>query len=264
MRVYCSDLVVNFKEKLLNTWKLPEYDKESLQHRKEPVVFFGMYLDHDYKALMAHEGKSYVFWCGSDLLGLLREPRLQNWLSSVNTKHWVENEVEANDLEKLGYEAHIGKSFLDNIEDFFICYKKAEKPNVYLAYHEDREEMYGINEVIAIAPKVNVTFHIFGGIKKEEKNIIWHGKVEESKFNEMIKNYQCGLRPVDHDGFSEITVKSLLMGQYPISKINYKHIRSYNFTGQLIKSLRNLRFKEYPNLEARKYYLKELNKFPWL
>jgi membrane protein required for beta-lactamase induction len=74
--------------------------------------------------------------------------------------------------------------------------------------------------------------------------------------NEEIKEMQGALRLTAFDGFSEILAKSLLMGQYPVSLIEYP------FTLKLSEIGRVKDMKE-PNLRGRSLLLENLNNFPW-
>lgn len=132
--------------------------------------------------------------------------------------------------------------------------------------HPNREEEYGFGLATRLAEKLpEFTFHLYGaGYRGKVGNIIIHGQVPEKDFNEEIKNYHCGLRPNSHDGFSEITAKSILLGQYPISFIPYKNIWNYTTEDELVRKLQEIKQISKPNLDGRKYWIKELNKFPWI
>ena len=75
--------------------------------------------------------------------------------------------------------------------------------------------------------------------------------------NAEIMNMQAGLRMTEFDGFSEVLCKSVLMGQWPVSLIDYPHILKPNQLSEIIS-------KTKPNLEGREHYRKQLNLFPWV
>jgi hypothetical protein len=87
--------------------------------------------------------------------------------------------------------------------------------------------------------------------------------VPEDKFNEEIQNYHCGFRPNFHDGFSEVIIKSILLGQYPISRIKYENVWCYTNEAELKAHFDNLKKIDKPNLEGRTYWLKKINQFPF-
>jgi len=88
------------------------------------------------------------------------------------------------------------------------------------------------------------------------ENVINHGKVPKEQMNREIRQMQGALRLIGMEGFSEIIAKSVLMGQHPISVIEYPHMLK-------IKQLKYLPTITKPNIKGREYYLQKLNKFPW-
>ncbi|MEK6829246.1 MAG: hypothetical protein AABY15_03900 [Nanoarchaeota archaeon] len=266
-------------------WGTESYDWR--RHRNEPTCFLGMYDLRDYLALWRHKGRKWILWCGSDLLNLwhnflFNDGKLQ-WLSrnvrfwSVHRKiisiinlaeNWTENETEASVLRKLGIKVSgICPSFLGNIKNYSISYKHSFNPKVYVSCSGDKAEMYGFDIVERIAPKTpQIFFHLFGSNiwQSRQKNIICRGWIPKDQMNEEIKNMQCGLRLNEFDGFSEVCAKSILWGQYPIGKVKHPYIPSFNTEEELVALLNELSKKTKPNSEARDWYVKNLNCYPWV
>ena len=71
-----------------------------------------------------------------------------------------------------------------------------------------------------------------------------------------------------HDGFSEIVIKSILLGQYPISYIPYgSGVWDYKTESELrilLRHLQNPPASERPNIEGREAWIAKLNNFPWM
>lgn len=193
----------------------------------------------------------------------------------ADAKHYCENNVEWEALEKMGIISEIRPMLFDDPDKYQICYKWSEKPNVYINGHPNRENEYGIGLVTEMAHLIpDVNFHIYGITKpelwfdssiKEMRNIyyhlpnlIYHGHVSEKQFNEEIKNYQAGLRLNEFDGFGEILAKSILMGQYPITKIFYLGIDRASSREWLIRYLEALKGKMEPYELASNYWRKTL------
>jgi len=268
-KIRCSQSVIGFKDRAIKTWGLEEW--KGWTDNNASVVFFGLYTKHDYDAFLRHKGKKIVFWCGSDILNLQGNYDSRRVLKLFpETEHYCENEVEAEGLRRAGIEAKIVPSFLDDIEKFPVCFKPSENPQIFLCGHDKREDEYGVSVVERIADKVPfATFHIYG-IDKDSpyfsgiKNVVCHGKVPEAQFNEEIKGYQAGMRTNDHDGFSEVIAKSVLLGQYPISKIKYDKIWNYTTDEELVDLIEKLKLTKEPNIEGREHYQKILNKFPFI
>ena len=264
MKLIISSAVGNFDEKVCKTWKLEKWF--GIKDPDKELLFFGLYVDYDYNIFYNFDGKKTVFWCGSDILRLLQIPERQRKLKLFpETEHYCENEVEARELESVGLKPIIRPSFVEDIDNFPISFKPTDNPHVFLSGHPMREEEYGFGLAERLAEKLpEFTFHLYGGdYESEFTNVKCHGKVPADQFNEEIKNYQCGLRPNDHDGFSEITAKSVLMGQYPISKIPYKHIWNYQTEDELVELLKKIKEQKTPNSEAREYWRETLNNYPW-
>lgn len=247
----------------------------------DPTVFFGMYDLRDYLALWRHWGKAWVLWTGSDLNNLVNgfvfnDGKLK-WLSMLfrgvgwvlpilrKAEHYVENEDEANKLKRFGITAKIVPSFMGNVNDFPVSYVWKERPDVYVSGHPDREKEYGFAYVEEIAKQVpECTFHLYGADWKSDlPNVVCHGSVPKEQFNKDIKGYQCGLRLNRSDGFSEITAKSVLMGQWPITYLYYPEIDRFTNTDELVALLKQLKYKLEPNYNGRAWYLLALNQYPW-
>lgn len=251
-----------------------------------PCVFMGLYDFRDYIALYRHKGKAWILWCGSDLENLLsgfafNDGKLK-WMSIITAglftfwikrqlkkaEHWVEDKDEYDKLLKFGFESNIGPSFLGNIKSYTAerkLYKHSYKPKVYIVLPKGREVEYGLYTLVRLAQVLTShTFHVYGtDLRIDLSNVVVHGRVPKEQFNHEITDYQCGLRLNEHDGFSEVTAKSVLMGQYPITKLEYPLIPNFNDFSELVSLVDSLREMTQPNYQARSYYIKALNNFPW-
>ncbi len=59
-------------------------------------------------------------------------------------------------------------------------------------------------------------------------------------------------------------MKSILSGGYPITRIKYPMIDSYESFGDLVELIKDLKNKKEPNLKARDYWRVTLNDYPWM
>lgn len=236
------------------------------------MIFFGLYHWKDYLRFIWHRGPKKVFWCGSDILNAIdRYHRL--WLvPKIKAKHYCENEVEQDFLKHhLDIDAEIRPMLFDEPIKYRICYTWVEKPNVYINCHPDREKEYGIDQIVELAYLFpNITFHVYGISQSEVwfdnsinemrnlyyqlPNLIYHGHVEERLFNEHIKNFQGCIRLNEFDGFAETLAKSVLLGQYQFSKIEYPKMNYNSITG----FLEQFKDRKEPNYEASNYWRKTL------
>lgn len=161
-------------------------------------------------------------------------------------------------------EIKVRPTFLSNPNEFKISYKQSKTPHIWLHINHNAERESGLKVLQRVAKKVpDITIHVYGRSEPQAgtPNIVWHGYVPEEKFNEEIKNYQAAIRLHEFDGFAETLSKSVLNGQYPISRIRYKYIDTYKNEEELIKLLKDLKNKKKPNYKARNYYLKEFVKY---
>lgn len=251
-------------EKIWGTKKYTELDKYN------PTLFFGIYSLNDFYVLWRHQGKRCILWAGGDIPRLLDgywlaedgsikvDPvPLAQWINK-NCENFVENKVEHDALKKFGIESQIIPSFLGDVNAFPLSFKPGNR--VYASVSGDNFKLYGwdkINELAKANPELE--FHLYGNTKvwvPGADNITVHGRVTKERMNAEIGDMQCGLRMTEFDGFSEILAKSILMGQWPVSLIEYPHILKPNQLSEIV-------LKTEPNIEGREYYRKNLNLFPW-
>ena len=258
-------------------WGTTEYES-----RNEPTVFFGLYDMRDYIALWRHSGKAWVLWAGSDLENLAKGfifndgklhtlskiLRGNSWLMPTLRKatHYVENSHELGRLVQVGLDGSIVPSFLGKIEDFPISFEPVGYVHAYVSGHKGREKEYGFADVEEVAGYLpDVIFHLYGAPwETENLNVICHGEVPKEQFNKDIKDYHCGLRLNHYDGFSEITAKSILMGQYPIARLKSPWVYKFSETSDLIPLFKKIQKKDKPNYKGREHYINKLNQYPWV
>lgn len=258
-------------------WGTEPYNPET--DLEKPCVFFGLYGLPDFYSLWRHKGRRYILWAGSDINhfnngywledggGIKLDPGpLAEWINRY-CESWVENAQEQAALAEIGIQSQICPSFMGNVDDYEVTYRKNDRPNVYLSANPGREFEYGWGIIEDIADKCDVDFHLYGSNEWEtdHSNVFVHGRIPKERMNEEIKHMQCGLRLNEQmDGFSEITAKSVLWGQYPLTWEHFKYpfIESFSNKNELIKRLNALRLKSGPN-PARDYYKNVLNAYPW-
>jgi len=261
LTVRVSESVIAFKDKVLNIWGLDEWGGID----DPDVLFFGMYNDRDWDTFWRFKGKKTIFWCGSDILRLISNPEGQRILRLYpETEHWCETEEEAKNLRSVGIEPKVAPSFLEYIDDFPVSFKPSEYPHIWMCAHPNREEEYGIYLAREIADRFpEYTFHFYGIEGKSYDNVIYHGKVPNEQFNKEIRKYHCGLRCNEHDGNSEVPMKSVLLGQYPITRMKYDKLWQYETKEELEALLEKLSKMKEPNYEARSHWIKKINQYPW-
>jgi len=255
-------------------WGTTPYNPET--DLDKPCVFFGLYGFPDFYALWRHRGKKWILWAGSDIThfrngywldekGEIRvDPQaFSDWIIE-NCESWVENDVERIALNGWGIESQICPSFMGNSDDFEISYQPSEKPKVYTSVSGNNFKLYGWDKIPQLAQEnPNIEFHLYGNTEPpfpdtvfKPANIFIHGRVSKEEMNREIRDMQGALRLTEFDGFSEILAKSVLMGQWPVSLIEYPHMLE-------VSEINKLKNKTEPNILGYRYYKGVLNNYPW-
>lgn len=260
-------------------WYLENHLNE-VETSLKPTVFFGLYGLPDFYTLWRHQGRKCILWAGTDLIhfknGYWLDDKGDIRLTSVGTQggiaawidtyceSYVENEVEQQLLASMGIRSKVVPSFLGDVNKFQVSFKPGNK--LYTSVSGDDFKRYGWDKIKDLAWKnPNIEFHLYGneitwspamGPDMILTNIKIHGRVPKEQMNEEIKEMQGALRLTEFDGFSEIVAKSLLMGQYPVSIINYPTTLNLSDIGQITS-------KTEPNLKGREWVLNNVNKYPW-
>lgn len=262
-----SSSISNFHEKLRKRTGFKNY--VFWKHWNRSVVFFGLYRPSDYLKFILHRGKKTVIWCGSDILQAGWWYRI---IERIKAEHICENKLERDVLTlMLGKEVKVEPMFFGDPDKYPISFKPSKRPQVYLFAHSGHgaEIQAGLDILCRVAPNVpDVVFHVYGLEKPAippycecSKNVLWHGVVPEDQLDEEIKNYQCHLRLHEFDGFSDGTAKSILNGGYPITRIQFPYIDSFKTEEELIKLLKKLKNKKYPNPYRKWWFDKLKNNF---
>lgn len=251
-----SSSVENWRAKILSRYDAEEY--RLWRDFKKPAVFFGLYHPRDWLVFMLHRGKRTAVFCGSDILQIGLAWRLLKRLKAT----WIcENEVEAGVLKlMLGRDdIWVEPLCFSESDEFPVCYQPSDRPSVFIHINHNAEAESGWAPIERIAPMVEeISFHIYGkmGARLDApSNVVFHGWVPEEQFNQEIRGYQAALRLHEWDGFAETLAKSVLLGQWPISRIRYPLIDSYRDEAELIEKLRDLKNKKEPNWEGHDYYV---------
>ncbi len=255
---WVSSSIANFRTKITERYKLPLW--HWWRNRNDICVFFGLYHRKDFYRFICHRGERRVLWCGGDIINLKTGYSGKLWkyiIPLFKATHYCENGVEQTVLDGMGISARILPQFFDDPKNYDVATPTANI-QVYLTAHPYRETEYGLQWIAALAQRFpDITFHIYGVMGESfEDNVVWHGAVGAEDFDRQIKNFHAALRLNEFDGFAETLAKSALMGQQPISTIYYPYIKNARPIRGLINALEDLKKLQYPNLEAREYYLK--------
>lgn len=209
--------------------------------------------------VLFHRGKRTIFWCGGDILAL-KKSLWRYIIPRLKARHICEHSVEESVLRDLGIKAEIHPMIFD-VPIVKNSYIAQDKIHVYMCVHLGREKEYGIDTVerlSTIKELEGYIFHIYGIMKEDTRNIRYHGKVSPEKFAYDIEHYHCGLRLNEFEGLSEVTARSVLLAQYPISRMYFPNITYAPDFPSLVKELVGLKNKTKPNLIGQKYWTDKL------
>ena len=276
MKLKVSGSVKQFEGKAMLTWGLKLW--EGLNDPDNEVLFFGLFNERDFEVFHNFKGKKLIFWCGGDILRVMEDYERRRVLKlDEGIKHYCETEEQADKLREMGFDPWVIPSFLNNVNNYPLSFqvpKKEEKWKIWICGHPKRDIEYGFDKAIELAKIFpDIEFHFYGIDKDKEEtvvldsydlpNVISHGLVSEKQLDEDIKEYHCGLRTNESDGVSEVIIKSILLGQYPISFLPYEGVWQYKEFGDLIELITKLKRQVEPNYETRSIWLKQLNQYPW-
>lgn len=250
-------------------WNATDYKNDA-----DPTVFFGLYGLPDFYVLWRHKGRKAILWCGSDIQHFLNgywldeegEMRIKAfdlapWIATY-CENYVENEVEQNALASVGITSKVVPSFLGDVKKYDLAFKPGNR--VYTSVSGDDFKLYGWDKIGLLAMmNPHIEFHLYGNkrdwipsVSNALPNVRVHGRVTQEQMDKETREMQGALRLTEFDGFSEIVAKSLLWGQYPISIIR-------NPWTMPVESLGTIPALDKPNIEGRKWLLKNVNKYPW-
>lgn len=258
-------------------WGVEKYNPK--KHIDKSTVFFGVYGFPDFFALWRHKGTRMILWAGSDIRHLrdgyflnskgtirISPAEICKWINEYCISY-VENKEEQEVMSELGIDTRVVPSFLGNVEDFPMKYKHEKRPRVYVSVSGDDFKLYKWKLIDSVAKEIPwIDFYLYGNNQSfytANENVFVMGRMDQEQMDKQINSMTAGLRMLPLEGCSEVIVKSALWGQWPISRISYPPVSHAKNKEDLIILLKQLKDKGSPNLEAREWFLENLNTYPW-
>ena len=249
---YCESMKV-FGDKMVNEMGYKRYNPKTDLNKK--VFFEGLYFEQDYKVFQKHEGEKIVYFNGSDVKRLLRKLSWMKIILSTKATYLCQSKWQLPLLKAIGVKIKHFPIYFGDLSKFKVCYKHSKKPHMYITSHTGRDNEYGVDKILRVAPLVkDITFHIFGSEGVDTDNVKYHGWVEEKIMDKQIQKFHGAIKG-GSDGISQTLTKSIMMGQYPIS---YKKIDGVSYAPtdtDFIKQLNRIKRMKKPNLKLRDKYL---------
>lgn len=184
-----------------------------------PCLFLGLYFQADYDRLFNHCGRRFIFWNGSDVLRTIQNPAWHDQLRSSTITHACHNEQLRGELESIGVKATVEPTFFADEAEYAGRRRQAiGRPEFYMTSHPGRDAEYGVPEAVQMfARHPEAELHVFGGGDDfGGDNVTYHGTVGESEWDGLTDGMRGCVRLNRHDGLSQIVVKAILRGHYPV------------------------------------------------
>lgn len=225
-----------------------------------PTVFFGLYGLPDLMAIRQHKGRKAILWAGTDVLYLINgywlddkgkhklDPKVVGAYLNKTCENWCENGLERDELASVGIKAKVCPSYLGDVNKIKPTIKDTDFLKGYISVSGNDFNAYGWDKLDKLSKDFpELTIYCYGNTKPykfKSKKIVVKGRVSQEQMNKEISGMHFAIRLNEHDGFSEVLAKGLLMQQGIISEIDYPVI------------------KMRPE-QARHWLLKNVNRFPW-
>ena len=244
-------------------------DFEKYNNELDEPCLFWLYFAEDYEYLLAHKGKRYVFWHGSDVMRLQYHKELWQYLRELQhgITHVCHNSLLREELAQIGIHALVRPTFWGDISKYPETYEYSDKPEIYISSTAEREFEYGEGYVIALSKVfADCRFHVYGTDGEETENLIYHGRIPEAVMDEETKDMQIFLRMNRHDGMSQALMKALFRGQYIVSRIKYDHIPFADNFEEIVRIITNYITDDVCAADEpdHGYWRKQINNFDWI
>jgi hypothetical protein len=187
-----SDSVSFFKDKMSKKYNTIPYI-----NKIEPVAFFGMYSDSDYKLALSHTGQKIIIWCGTDALNLKGKP---NWWPEL--KKIVNISMSSFVKDSLNF-CGIESEIIPITPTKGIINITPKGDNIYWYYSNDnRRDFYGGKIVDDLKKLTNYNILEVKG-----------GTYNEDELSKIYEKCFIGLRLTKHDGLPNTVIEMGLMGR---------------------------------------------------
>ena len=184
--------------------------------------------------------KLVMHWVGTDVVRAIKAYKSGNYFQKFidRAEHLCEVEWMREELTEIGIQADI-QNFVAFEKDIEVA-PRPSSFNILSYLHPDREEFYGINDLIKCARAFpDVPFYLAGtsGYGNETPaNMHFLGWI--NNMDEMIEKAGLCVRIPEHDGLSSFVLESLAKGKFVAYTYEYPHCISCKSGDQLIEIVR--------------------------
>jgi len=191
------------------------------------VLWFGIYSENEYDAILRTTKGINLHWCGSDVLWCKADKVRMGLLSrKPNIYHTCENEVQQQELAEESIQAHIHPMFSESIGDYSPSLASGSHNFDVVVYTPSRHELYNVAMMIDVAAGLpNLKFAFIGDreglLTRLPDNVTNLGWIDQEKVKDVLQSSKIYLRITEHDAFPDLTVKALLLGKRVVTNWNY-------------------------------------------
>jgi len=241
---------------------------DPIEDIEKPAMFW-LYFQEDYEYLLNHKGGKYVYWHNSDVLRLKHIQDFWQYIPQLRhgITHACHNSLLQEELaQNFGIYSIVRPVFWNDVTKYPESYEYSDKPEVYITSHPNRDVEYGEPYMHALSELFpNLIFHIYGNEGESTDNLFYHGAVSEETMDLEIKDMQICLRMNKHDGFAQTSMKSILMGQYLITGLEYPQIPYAKDFSSLVGFIMKIINRKLSTVDYHPTRWKEsLNNFDWI
>lgn len=221
---------------------------EQYRNPSSPALFLGTYFKSDVDTMARHRGPGYVFWNGADAVHLGKNPEWVRVLRGLPLGHATHHDGLADEVGALlDVPVEVSPTLFRDPMDYPIMFVPSVPRDYFMNTHEGRHAEYGVPEALALFETLDPSgfrLFIFGDrpAMSRPENVQYCGRWPETAMDRACSMMHGALRLNEHDGTSQIVLKSRLWGQWPV--VHRRHEpglreRLLESSGHLVASTRD-------------------------
>lgn len=240
-------------------------------HYRDLVWFFGMYFDGDYLQVLAHQGKKVINWRGSDALQLRNNAERIRMIRTVNALHVCQSSRQQAVLQDLGIPSLVRPMLNRRVHEISLSMFSEKETEILVFWRSGIDHFIQADmffEIASLCPEAR--FHIVGQEdpsrfnKPGMENLVFHGFVDEERLDRIMDQCKGTIRPWVSDGTPNIQSIMLLKGRYAAHSCRFEKVAQCSTADDYVRWIKDLKEIKEPNMEAREWWMKNLNNFDFL
>jgi hypothetical protein len=240
-------------------------------HHADPVWFFGLYFDGDYHQLLAHGGKKIINWRGSDSLRLRESQERIRIIQHTRALHVCQSSRQEDVLREIGIPSLVRPMFNSPVDGVSVSEFPSGPTAILVLWRRGIDGFIQADMFFEIAARCrDVTFHIVGDedssrfSRRGMENLVFHGFVSEQELDAIMDACKGTIRPWISDGTPNVQTRMLLKGRYAAHSCRFEKVAQCITADDYVGWIEALKEIREPNLEARDWWIENLNRFDFL